>query len=169
MENQYLAVFARMVWDMENPRPPIDRARRVVLGTLIGTVGTRSWTNMGRFYSNMVLTSPTYPGRWLRITIFFVVTSPYTAVYGHIRTTFFDQGSSFQILAFLSYQTRFSLIMILLEDEMVREKDSTDVHVLVYIWLFIIKSNTSYIHKRTKNEIENDITLESRVNKVNRG
>jgi hypothetical protein len=49
---------------MENPRPPFDRALRVVLGTLIGTVGTRSWTNMGRFYSNMVLTSPTSKFRY---------------------------------------------------------------------------------------------------------
>ncbi len=42
-------VFARMVGVIESPRLPFDRARRVLLGTLIGTVGTPSWTNMGRF------------------------------------------------------------------------------------------------------------------------
>ncbi len=42
-------VFARMIGVIESPRPPLDRARRVPLGTLIGTVGTSSWANMGRF------------------------------------------------------------------------------------------------------------------------
>ncbi len=42
-------VFARMIGVIESPRPPLDRARRVLLGTLIGTVGTSSWANMGRF------------------------------------------------------------------------------------------------------------------------
>ncbi len=37
----------------------MDRARRIALGTLIGTLGTSPWTNMGWFYSNIVLTSPT--------------------------------------------------------------------------------------------------------------
>ncbi len=37
-----VGVFARMVWAMGNPIPPLDRARRVLLGTLIGTVGTPS-------------------------------------------------------------------------------------------------------------------------------
>ncbi len=60
VRNQYLGFFARMVWAMENPRPPLDRVRRVLLGTLIGTVGTPSGTNMGRFYSNMEPTSPTF-------------------------------------------------------------------------------------------------------------
>ena len=59
MKNQYLGFFALIVWAMENPRPPLDRAHRVLLGTPIGTVGTPTGTNMGRFYSNMRLTSPT--------------------------------------------------------------------------------------------------------------
>ena len=42
-------VFAPMVWTMGNPRQPFDRARRVVLGTLIGTVSRPSRTNIGRF------------------------------------------------------------------------------------------------------------------------
>jgi hypothetical protein len=42
VRNQYLVFFARMVWAMGNPIPPLDRARRVLLGTLIGTVGTPS-------------------------------------------------------------------------------------------------------------------------------
>ena len=33
---------------------PLDRARWILLGTLFGTVGTHSWTNIGCFYSNMV-------------------------------------------------------------------------------------------------------------------
>ncbi len=49
LENQYLGFFARMIGVIESPRPPLDRARRVLLGTLIGTVGTSSWANMGRF------------------------------------------------------------------------------------------------------------------------
>jgi hypothetical protein len=57
-------VFARMIGVIESPRPPLDRARRVLLGTLIGTVGTPSGTNMGRFYSNMELTSPTLSFRY---------------------------------------------------------------------------------------------------------
>ncbi len=42
MKNQCMGFFAPMVWAMENPRPPLDRAHRVLLGTLIGTVGTSS-------------------------------------------------------------------------------------------------------------------------------
>jgi hypothetical protein len=49
LENQYLGFFARMIGVIESPRPPLDRAHRFVLRTLIGTVGTLSWTNMGRF------------------------------------------------------------------------------------------------------------------------
>ncbi|CAF1415758.1 unnamed protein product [Adineta ricciae] len=56
---KYFVIFLTIVWTMENLTTPLDRARRVLLGTLIGSVGTRSKTNMGRLYSNMVLTSPT--------------------------------------------------------------------------------------------------------------
>jgi hypothetical protein len=38
-----------MIWIMENPRTPIDRVHQVVLETLIGTLGTPSRANMGRY------------------------------------------------------------------------------------------------------------------------
>ncbi len=36
----------------------LDRTRRAVFGTSIGTYGTGSWKNVGGFHSNLVLTSP---------------------------------------------------------------------------------------------------------------
>ena len=30
----------------------------------------------------------TYSGQWIRLSVFFAVTSPYTAVYGHMYTVF---------------------------------------------------------------------------------
>ena len=33
VKNQYLEIFLRTVWVMENPKLPFDRAHRVALGT----------------------------------------------------------------------------------------------------------------------------------------
>jgi len=60
MENLKVKVSAVL-----NLSIPLDRAHRVVLETLIGTFETDSWTNMGLFYSNMVLTSPTWSTHYL--------------------------------------------------------------------------------------------------------
>jgi hypothetical protein len=42
---QYFEISGAIVWVIENLIAPLDRARRVVLGTAIGTLGTGSWTN----------------------------------------------------------------------------------------------------------------------------
>jgi len=47
---RYFRIFSGMVWVMENPPWSFDRAGRVLLGTLIGTLGTPTWTNMSGFY-----------------------------------------------------------------------------------------------------------------------
>ena len=39
---QYFVIFLIMVWTMKNLTTPLDRAHRVLLGTLIGSVGTHS-------------------------------------------------------------------------------------------------------------------------------
>ncbi len=41
-----------ILWVIENLSIPLDRARRVVLGTHIGTLGTGSWANLCWKYSN---------------------------------------------------------------------------------------------------------------------
>jgi hypothetical protein len=49
-----------IIWVMENLSILLDRAHRVVPVTKIGTFGTGSWTNLGGYYSNLVLISTAF-------------------------------------------------------------------------------------------------------------
>ena len=55
---QCFGIFVAIVGAGENLIISFDRARRSVPGKLVTIFGTRSWTNMDYFYSNVVLTSP---------------------------------------------------------------------------------------------------------------
>jgi hypothetical protein len=65
MENVKIIICA-----MEILNIPLNKASRVVLVTRIITFGTGFQTNMGRFYSNRVLTSPTCKSPLFRRSVF---------------------------------------------------------------------------------------------------